>query len=85
MEIDKPETLDEPRAEFRVISDRDAFTVKNADNDEILLEISGYDLQINFNMEYINSVQDVEATVEGVGNLFRQIIMDKLLEYKQKQ
>lgn len=84
METDKIETLDEPKAEFRVISDRDAFTVKNADNDEILVEISGYDLQINFNMEYINSVQDVEATVEGIGNLFRQIIMDKLLEYKQK-
>ena len=85
MEETNIQTTDEPKAEFRVISDRDAFTVKNADNDEILIEISGYDLQVNFNMEYLNSIQDVEAAVGGIGDLFRQIIMEKLLEYKQKQ
>lgn len=85
MEEQNIQTVDEPKAEFRVLSDRDALTVKNADNDEILIEISGYDLQVNFNMEYLNSIQDVEAAVNGIGDLFRQIIMEKLLEHKQKE
>lgn len=85
MEEVNVQTVDEPKAEFRTLSDRGAFTVRNADNDEILVEISGYDLQVNFNMEYLNSIQDVEAAVSGIGDVFRQIIMEKLLEYKQKQ
>lgn len=85
MEEQNVQTVDEPKAEFRVLSDRDALTVKNADNEEILIEISGYDLQVNFNMEYLNSIQDVEAAVNGIGDLFRQIIMEKLLEHKQKE
>ena len=76
--------FDEPTLEFKYRSDRSAFTIKNPEIDKILIEISGYDLQVNFNMEYINSIADVEAAVSGVGDLFRQIIMDKLLEYKQK-
>lgn len=76
--------VDEPTVEFKYRSDRSAFTIKNPEIDKILIEISGYDLQVNFNMEYINSIADVEAAVSGVGDLFRQIIMDKLLEYKQK-
>ena len=85
MEALNIQTVDEPKAEFRTLSDRGAFTVRNADNNEILVEISGYDLQVNFNMEYLNSIQDVEAAVSGIGDVFRQIIMEKLLEYKQKQ
>lgn len=77
-------TVDEPKVEFKYITDRGAFTVKNPEIDQILVEISGYDLQVNFNMEYINSIEDVEAAVSGIGDLFRQLIMEKLLEYKQK-
>ena len=76
--------VDEPKVEFKYITDRGAFTVKNPEIDQILVEISGYDLQVNFNMEYINSIEDVEAAVSGIGDLFRQLIMEKLLEYKQK-
>ena len=65
MEEVNVQTVDEPKAEFRTLSDRGAFTVRNADNDEILVEI--------------------EAAVSGIGDVFRQIIMEKLLEYKQKQ
>lgn len=76
--------VDEPTVEFKYISDRGAFTIKNPEIGKVLVEISGYDLQVNFNMEYINNIDDVEAAVTGVSDLFRQIIMDKLLEYKQK-
>lgn len=76
--------INEPRVEFKSISDRTAFKIINDSINENLVEISGYDLQINFNMEYINSIEDVEAAVDGIGNLFRQIIMDKLLEHKKQ-
>lgn len=80
-----PETIDEPTIRFNVISDRDSFSIINEEIDKTLVEISGYDLQVNFDMEYINSVADVEAAVGGIGDLFRQIIMDKLLEYKHNK
>jgi hypothetical protein len=75
---------DEPKVVFRSISDRSVYNIINDEIKQTLVEISGYDLQINFNLEYINSIEDVEAAVGGLGDLFRQIIMDKLLEYKKQ-
>lgn len=77
-------TEDEPHVEFKMITDRSVFNIVNEEIDKTLVEISGYDLQINFNMEYINSIEDVEAAVNGLGNLFRDIIMEKLLEHKKQ-
>lgn len=77
-------TVDEPRVEFKMISDRSIFKIVNEDIKKTLVEISGYDLQVNFNMEYLNCIEDVEAAVEGIGNLFRDIIMEKLLEHKKQ-
>ena len=37
MEEVNVQTVDEPKAEFRTLSDRGAFTVRNADNNEILV------------------------------------------------
>lgn len=70
---------------FKVISDRTVLKVVNEKHPEITLaEISGYDLNIAFNMEYINSLEDVEAVVEGLGKLFRNTIMDILLANKHQ-
>ena len=79
------QTKDEPKVEFRVISDRGLLAIKNPDINKNLVEISGYDLQVNFNMEYLNSIEDVEAAVNGISDLFRDLIMEKLLEYKRKE
>jgi hypothetical protein len=78
------ETVDEPIVEFKIISDRIVCSIVNPEINETLVEISGYDLMINFNMEYINSVGDVEAAVQGVADLFRKEIMGKLLEHKKQ-
>lgn len=78
------QTKDEPKVEFRLISDRGLFAIKNPEIDKNLVEISGYDLEVNFNMEYLNSIEDVEAAVNGISDLFRELIMEKLLEYKRK-
>lgn len=77
--------VDEPTVEFRLISDKSAMKVTNEDINETLIEITGYDLQVNFNMQYLKTLQDIEAAKEGVAKLFGEIIMEKLLEHKNKQ
>ena len=72
--------VDEPIVQFKALSDRIVREVINADTKQVLVHISGYDLQINFNMQYLKSVEDVEAACGGIAQLFRDIIMDKLLE-----
>ncbi len=77
--------VDEPVVKFRAISDRDVYKVVSESNKDItLIEITGFDLQINFNMEYLRSYEDVNAAADGVGTMFRELILEKLLEYKQK-
>ena len=77
--------VSEPRVEFKLISDRSVFNVVNPEIQKTLVEISGYDLQIKFNLEYLNTMADVEAAIEGLGKLFREIILEKLLEDKQNK
>ncbi|NDV63912.1 hypothetical protein [Bacteroides sp. 224] len=77
-------TEDEHTVEFKMITDRTVCAIVNDEINQTLIEISGYDLMINFNMEYINSVEDVEAAVSGIADLFRKEIMSKLLEHKKQ-
>lgn len=75
--------VNEPTVQFKLVSDRTIYHVKSERNNEVMVEISGYDLNIAFNMEYINCIEDIEAAVDGIGQLFREIITEKLLEHKQ--
>lgn len=75
----------EPTVTFKIDSDRMIMDVVNADNNEVLIQISGYDLRINFNMEYLRSIQDVEAACNGISSLFRDIIMEALLAHKNQK
>lgn len=72
--------IDEPIVKFRVNSDRIVREIINPDIKQVLVHISGYDLQINFNMQYLKSVEDVEAACSGISQLFRDMLMNKLLE-----
>lgn len=88
MEQDKDRQLpkvDEPIVKFRLVSDRDVMNIVNDDIKETLVEISGYDLQINFNMQYLKSVEDINAARNGIADLFQQLIMEKLLEYRKQK
>ncbi len=80
-----PEMQEEPKVVFRAVSDRDVFVVSNPDIGQNLVEISGYDLQINFNMDFIKNIEDVEAAIEGMGEIWRKIIMGQLLNSKNEQ
>lgn len=76
--------VNEPEVKFKLISDRDIMNVESGDNGEKLIEISGYDLQINFNMRYLKSIEDINAACNGISDLFRETIMEKLLEYRKQ-
>lgn len=84
IKINSNNIADEPRVEFKLISDRSIFNVVNKEINQTLVEISGYDLQINFNLEYLNTMEDIESAIEGLGNLFRDIILERLLAQKKQ-
>ena len=69
----------EATVRFNVISDRSIMNVISEETQEVLIEISGYDLNINFNMEHLNSLQEIEAACEGIKELFKQVILEKKL------
>ena len=76
--------VNEPMVHFRLISDRIIREVINADINQPLVRISGYDLQFDFNMQYLKSVEDVEAASNGIAQLFREMLMSKLLEGRKQ-
>lgn len=76
--------VNEPEVKFKLVSDKKVMNIVNADINEVLVEISGYDLQINFNMQYLKSIEDIEAACSGIADLFRDTITEKLLEYRKQ-
>ena len=64
------------------VGDRIIYGVLNYDGNEYMATISGYDLQISFNMRLINSLSDAEACANGIADVFYQALMNQLLEMK---
>lgn len=75
-------SIQEPTVHFKLISDRIIREVINPEINQPLVRISGYDLQIDFNLQFIKSVEDIEAACNGLADLARQAIMEQLLESK---
>lgn len=63
--------------------DKVIYGVLNYDGNEYMATISGYDLQIAFNMRVINSVADAEACANGIADVFYQALMDQLIAEKK--
>jgi len=80
----KPVGGPEPTVIFRQESDRDLYEIRNPEINESLIKITGYDLQFWFNPKYLKTVEDIEAACNGVHNLFRELIMEQMLN-KSKQ
>ena len=64
----------EPEVVFNTISDRRILAVQT------IMEISGYDLQINFNRDKLQNIADIESMLDGLKDLFRRVVMQDLLE-----
>lgn len=70
----------EPNVVFKSLTDLRVLSVKDKDTKETIMEISGYDLHITFNRSKLNSVEDVEDMLDGLKDVFRQAVMQDLLE-----
>lgn len=75
----------EPEVVFNTLSDRRTFSVQTEDTHETIMEISGYDLQIKFNRDKLHNVADIESMLNGLKDLFRQMVMQNLLETAPQQ
>lgn len=74
----------EDKISFKRITDRTVYHILNPHNEQPMVEISGYDLHIDFNQTYLKSTKDVEAACEGLSQLFRELILEQLLENAQQ-
>lgn len=72
--------VNEPTVHFKLISDRIIREINNPDINQTLVRISGYNLKIEYNLQYLKSVEDIEAACQGIADLFREDILKVLLE-----
>lgn len=63
-------------------SDRTTYGAMNYDGTEMMAVISGYDLNIAFNMRTINSLSDAEAAADALAQVFYELLMEQLIEEK---
>lgn len=63
-------------------ADRMTYGAMNYDGTEMMAVISGYDLNIAFNMRTINSLSDAEAAANALAQVFYELLMEQLLEEK---
>lgn len=69
----------EPEVVFNTLSDLTVLAIQTEDTHESLMEITGYGLDIKFNRDKIHSIADVESLLDGVKDLFRELIMKDLI------
>lgn len=81
--IDKPNvSVNEREVRFREKSDLSIVQITDYDTNRVMGYIAGYALDINFNMEELNSMERVEQFLEGLKKAFRSIILEKALSPK---
>lgn len=73
-----PETIT-----FRT-EDRMRYGALGYDGNELMAVISGYDLEIKFNMRLINSLADAEACANALADVFYELLMEQLIENKRE-
>jgi hypothetical protein len=78
-EIENKETVE--RVTFRA-EDRMTYGVLNYDGNELMAAITGYDLNVVFNMRLINSLADAEACANALADVFYQTLMEQLIARK---
>ncbi len=64
---------------FKERSDLTIVQITDYDTNKVMGYISGYGLDINFNMEELTSMERVEQFLEGLKKAFRSVILNKAL------
>lgn len=76
---------EQQKTEDRVVfktDERMTYGAMNYDGTELMAVISGYDLNIAFNMRTINSLADAEAAANALADVFYEVLMEQLIEEK---
>lgn len=55
------------------------YGVLGYDTNEMMCAITGYDLNIAFNMRLINSLADAESCADALADVFYQALMEQLI------
>lgn len=58
------------------------YGVLDYDGNELMAAVTGYDLNVSFNMRLINSLADAESCADALANVFYQALMEKLIAGK---
>lgn len=81
--VNKPAvSINEKEIKFREKSDLTVVQITDYDTNRVMGYIAGYGLDINFNMDELNSVDKVEQFLDGLKKVFRSIILEKALSSK---
>ena len=67
------------------VEDRVRYGAMNYDGTELMAVISGYDLNIAFNLRTINSLADAEAAADALSQVFYELLMEQLLSDKSQK
>jgi hypothetical protein len=65
-------------------SERMMYGVLDYEGNELMAAVTGYDLQVSFNMRLIHSIADAENCANALADVFYRALMEKLLA-SQKQ
>ena len=63
--------------------ERMMYGVLDYEGNELMAAITGYDLDVSFNLRLINSIADVENCANALSDVFYQALMEKLLAKKK--
>jgi hypothetical protein len=62
--------------------ERMRYGVLGYDGNEMMAAITGYDLDVSFNMRLINSLADAEACADALADVFYQALIKQLIALK---
>jgi len=62
--------------------ERMVYGVMNYDGNELMAEISGYDLHVAFNLRLIHTLADAENCASALADVFYEALMEQLLATK---
>lgn len=62
--------------------DKVIYGVLNYDGNDMMAVISGYGLNVSFNMRLINSLADAENCANSIADVFYELLMEQLIAEK---
>ena len=80
---DPPDNAEmEETVSFKKDSEKMMYGALNYDGNELMAAITGYDLNVSFNMRLINSLTDAESCADALADVFYQALMKQLIAQK---